>query len=49
MDYSKLIKRYIENEIETINKIDVDQINAALNFRRGNKKRSNSLCLWKWW
>ena len=32
MDYSKLIKRYIENEIETINKIDVDQINAALNL-----------------
>ena len=32
MDYRKLIKSYIENEIETINKIDVDQINAALNL-----------------
>lgn len=39
MDYSKLIKRYIENEIETINKIDVDQINAALNLLEEGIKR----------
>ena len=39
MDYSKLIKSYIENEIETINKIDIDQINAALNLLEEGIKR----------
>lgn len=49
MDYRKLIKSYIENEIETINKIDMDQINAALNLLEAGIKRSNSLCIWEWW
>ena len=39
MDYRKLIKSYIENEIETINKIDMDQINAALNLLEAGIKR----------
>lgn len=43
MNYQNEIKDYIKNEIETLEKLDVEQINAALNLLRETQENGNTV------
>lgn len=43
MNYQNEIKNYIENEIETLKKLDVDAINDALNLLRETQENGNTV------
>ena len=48
MDYTQSIKDYIELEIETLKKLNVEDINKAMNLM-DDKSRRNYFCVRKWW
>ena len=51
MDFRKDIKDYIALEIDTLNKLDVDAINDALNLLMETAKMHKRIyiCIWQWW